>query len=127
MAKILALAFLRPELSGGAVSILPSTPPILGPGCHGAFSPPCPLQALHGGAVASKLPSCSHRMPAPQGQLQELNSRPASSPGKGAAWSHSEPLGPPTSVTWLGVTGQLSTHLGEKGARVVEEVQARRS
>lgn len=90
MAKIRALAFLRPELSGRAVSILPATPPILGPGCHGVFSPPCPLQALRGGAVASKLPSHSHRTPAPQGQLQELNSGPASSPGEGAAWSHSE-------------------------------------
>ena len=40
MAKILALAFLRLELSDGAVSVLPATPPILGSGCHGALSTP---------------------------------------------------------------------------------------
>lgn len=40
MAKILALAFLHPELSGRAVSVMPATPPILGSGCHGALCTP---------------------------------------------------------------------------------------
>lgn len=62
MAKILALAFLHTELSGGAVSVLPATPPILGSRCHGALStpfslaPPACSRPSMGGAVASKLP-----------------------------------------------------------------------
>ena len=46
MAKILALAFLHTELSGGAVSVLPATPPILGSRCHGALSTPFSLARL---------------------------------------------------------------------------------
>lgn len=111
MAKILALAFLRLELSGGALSVLPATPPILGSGCHGALSTPfAPAPLAPGppwqGRSLQAAPS-SDRMPAPQ--PQEPNSEPASSPGERAAWSHSEPSDTLPSAARLGVTGQLGT------------------